>query len=505
MRETADRRVAAYCRVSTGKEEQLGSLASQRQFFEDYISSRKNWLCAGIYCDEGKSGTTTRRREGFAAMLRDCKAGLIDTIITKEVSRFARNTVDVLEYTRMLRRLGVNVIFLSDGIDTAVSDGELRLSIMACIAQEESRKTSDRVKWGQRRQMENGVVFGRDLLGYDVHDGALTINEPGAAAVRLIFRKYAIEGLSAAAVARELTALGISPMRQKKWSGTAILRVLRNEKYVGDLCQGKTFTPDPLDHRKQRQTDVSQLVCINSHHEPIISRELWELAQSRLAQRAVSRTRSGAEWCSGKVICGKCGRSFISRRKSLKTGSYLAWRCSGSQKAGGCGCNSVNDRVLLAGVNYILRSLALDTERLIREILTELASQQNFSACRLERTISDIRLQKLTLGRKLASGTISDADYAELNTALNAELSSFEAELEQLPKDAPDGRIEEFLRRKLTFAEPDIHICGEALIQAEVCPEKELSVKLKGLPCPVRLRYSTSGKGVGFAPHFELL
>ena len=171
----------------------------------------------------------------------------------------------------------------------------------------------------------------------------------------------------------------------------------------------------------------------------------------------------------------------------------------------GCGCNSVNDRVLLAGVNYIMRSLALDTERLIREILTELASQQDFSVCRLEQSISDIRLQKLTLGRKLASGTISDADYAELNTALNAELSSLETELEQLPKAAPDGRIEDILRRKLTFAEPDIHICGEALIQAEVCPEKELSVKLKGLPCPVRLRYSTSGKGAGFAPHFELL
>ena len=167
-------KVAAYCRVSTDKEEQAQSLMSQRQYFDAYIRQHTDWVLVNVYYDEGTSGTQTRKRAGFNRMIDDAVNGQIDLILTKEVSRFARNTVDTLAYTRMLRERRIGVIFILDNIDTRECDGELRLTLMASLAQEESRKISERVKWGQTRRMEEGVVFGRSLLGYTVRDGRLT-------------------------------------------------------------------------------------------------------------------------------------------------------------------------------------------------------------------------------------------------------------------------------------------------------------------------------------------
>ena len=163
-------RVAAYARVSTDKDDQANSLDNQRTYFSKYITQHEGWQLVNVFYDEGISGTQTKKRKGFMEMIAEAESGEIDLIITKEVSRFARNTVDTLSYTRELKKFGVGVIFTLDNIDTRQSDGEFRLTIMASIAQEESRKTSERVKWGQRRQMEKGVVFGRDLLGYTVKD-----------------------------------------------------------------------------------------------------------------------------------------------------------------------------------------------------------------------------------------------------------------------------------------------------------------------------------------------
>ena len=161
-------RVSAYARVSTDKEDQTNSLASQKNYFAEYITRHKNWKLNKVYYDEGISGTQTKKRMGFQEMIQDAMNGEMDLILTKEVSRFSRNTVDTISYTRQLKDAGVGVLFTIDNIDTRDLDGELRLTIMASIAQEESRKTSERVKWGQKRSMEQGVVFGRDLLGYTV-------------------------------------------------------------------------------------------------------------------------------------------------------------------------------------------------------------------------------------------------------------------------------------------------------------------------------------------------
>ena len=221
--------VASYCRVSTDKDDQANSFESQRRYFQENINRQPDWELYLTYADEGITGTSTKNRAAFNRMIRDARLGKFRLILTKEVSRFSRNILDTIAYTRELRQLGIGVLFMNDGINTLDPDAELRLSIMASIAQEESRKTSSRVKWGQTRQMERGVVFGRSLLGYDVEGGRLRVNPEGAEIVRLIFRRYGLEKKSAAAIARELEAAGCRTLTgQTRWSGSQIMKIIRN-------------------------------------------------------------------------------------------------------------------------------------------------------------------------------------------------------------------------------------------------------------------------------------
>ena len=223
-------RVAAYCRVSTDRDDQANSFESQQRYFREYIARQPGWELAGIFADEGLSGTSTKKRLAFQRMIACARARMLDLIVTKEISRFARNTLDSIYYTRELKRLGIGVLFLSDNLYTLDGDAELRLTILASIAQEESRRTSERVKWGQKRRMEQGVVFGRDLLGYDVRGGVLIVNEPGAQIVRDIFRKFVNDGKGAHTIARELNEAGVPAARGGPWRSSVILRILRNAR-----------------------------------------------------------------------------------------------------------------------------------------------------------------------------------------------------------------------------------------------------------------------------------
>ena len=278
--------VAAYCRVSTDKDDQANSFEAQQRYFRERIEREPDWVLQGIYADEGISGTSTRKRVEFNRMIHAAEMGKIDLIVTKEVSRFARNTVDALKITRELRRRDVGVLFLNDNIDTRDNDSEFRLSIMSSVAQEESRKTSDRSKWGQTRSMEQGVVFGGSLLGYDVQGGKMTVNLEGAKVVQLIFHKYLQERKGCSTIARELREAGILSSRGKcSWSSATVTKILKNEKYCGDLVQKKTYTPDFLTHEKRYNHDQEPRVEIKDHHEPIIDRETWQAVQQELRRR----------------------------------------------------------------------------------------------------------------------------------------------------------------------------------------------------------------------------
>ena len=350
------RKVAAYCRVSTDNEDQANSFESQQRYFRQYIERNPDWELYEVFADEGISGTNTKKRKEFNRMIACAKNGDFDLIVTKEISRFARNTLDSIFYTRDLKKYGVGVIFMNDNINTLDGDAELRLAIMSSIAQEESRKTSERVKWGQKRQMEQGVVFGRSMLGYDVKDGKMYINEDGAKVVRLIFHKFVNEGKGTHVIARELREEGIKPMRVKEWQNTVILRVIRNEKYCGDLVQKKTYTPDFLSHEKKVNLGQEEFVIIKDHHEPIISRELFDKANRILDEKSLSQEgkakHSSRYLFSGKIKCGCCGSSYVARYKTRKNGSrYKAWQCLEAARHGSPHVDKAGNHVGCSGLS----------------------------------------------------------------------------------------------------------------------------------------------------------
>lgn len=451
-------RVAAYCRVSTDKDDQANSFESQQRYFREYIDRNPDWELYSIFADEGISGTNTKKRKDFNRMIAAAKSGAFDFIITKGVSRFARNTLDTLQYTRDLKRLGIGVLFMNDNINTMDADAELRLTIMSSIAQEESRKTSERVKWGQKRRMEQGVVFGRDMLGYDVRGGKLYINEEGAEVVRLIFHKFVEEQKGTHVIARELREAGIKThTRMKEWTNTVILRVVRNEKYCGDLIQKKTFTPDYLSHEKKYNRGEEEFVVLRDHHEPIISRELFERAQKELERRSPSaeqKAKHSNRYClSGKITCGCCGAKFVSRTKKRKDGSrYKAWRCLEASRHGlphvdkagnsvGCAVNQqIRDEDFMLMIQGVIRHLRMNKAKIIAD-LTDIVKTvlEAGDACivdteKLERKMEMLQEKKERLMDLYISKELSKAEYRRMAEKYDSDTADIKEQIEKADK-----------------------------------------------------------------------
>ena len=368
--------VASYCRVSTDKDDQANSFESQQQYFREYIGRNADWELYDIYADEGISGTSTKKRTQFNRMIQDAYEGKFRLILTKEVSRFSRNILDTISYTRQLRELGIGVIFLTDNINTLEPEAEMLLSFLASLAQEESRRTSARVVWGQTRQMEKGVVFGHSLLGYDVQDGMLSIDPAGAEIVRLIFHMYAEEQMATSAIAQLLTERGyLTQCGGSKWTAGTVLKILHNEKYVGDLVQKKTFTPNFLTHEKKANNGEVPLITIRNHHQPIIDRDVWNLTQQRLQQNNKHRQGGGHSnryVFSGKIKCGECGGGFVGRNKYLGDGvSVRRWRCGTAAREGREGCDVgklVRDDDAFMMLKIAVNALQMDRETIVRNV-----------------------------------------------------------------------------------------------------------------------------------------
>ena len=450
MQETK-KRVAAYCRVSTDNEDQANSFESQQRYFRQYIERNPDWELYAIFADEGISGTNTKKRKEFNRMIECAKNDDFDLIITKEISRFARNTLDSIFYTRDLKKHGVGVIFLNDNINTLDGDAELRLAIMSSIAQEESRKTSERVKWGQKRQMEQGVVFGRSMLGYDVKDGKMTINEEGAKIVRLIFHKFVDEGKGTHVIARELREEGIEPMRVKEWQNTVILRVIRNEKYCGDLVQKKTYTPDFLSHEKKYNRGQEEFVIIKDHHEPIISRELFDKANRILDAKSLSQEgkakHSNRYPFSGKIKCGRCGASYVARYKTRKDGSrYKAWRCyeaanhgrPHTDKAGnqvGCSGESIRNEDAIYLLYLVCRELKINRQKVVDNLTKTIDAVMRIdltgtSTSALSEKIEEAKKKRTGLIDLYTSGDIDKTEFTALRAKYDEDIEKLKSTME---------------------------------------------------------------------------
>ncbi len=433
-------------------------------------------------------------------MIADALEGEFQLILTKEVSRFARNTVDALSYTRKLKEHKVGVLFLIDNIDTRDSDGELRLTIMASMAQEESRKTSERVKWGQKRRMEQGVVFGRDLLGYHVEGGRLYIDEEEAALVQMIFQKYTEEGKSTHVIARELNEQGIPSKNGGVWSNVTILRVLKNEKYVGDLCQKKTVTLDYLTHKKSINRGEEALICISQHHPPIISRELWERTLEERKRRAISQNvswegchrYSNKSWCSGKIICQGCKHHYIRKIRKRKDGSiYQSWKCSLQVKNGrqsGCANQAVNEQTLLACMGFILRQIlesqdSMETE-VTEEILRELQSIKPISRPeqeknQLHKSITELKHKKRQLIDLALEGIITKEDLKSQTQWYEEKLIACQLRLQRLmdSSDSSDQTLKSFSKLPSESTLPGSTL-PDSTLPDSVIPEATLSKKM---------------------------
>lgn len=305
-------KVAVYARVSSEHEEQLSALDNQIDWYKGILDQHKNWKLVEQYVDEGITGTSAEKRPEFMRMMADAKKGNFKMIITREVSRFARNTVDTLQYTRMLQSVGVNVYFINDGINTADGDGELRLTIMATLAQEESRKTSIRVKAGQKISREKGVIYGTgNILGYDKVGREMVINPEQAETVRIMFQLY-LKGLGLKSIKYELERQGRkTAMGKDRWYEETIAKTLSNPFYCGIIRYGNTFTPSYLEQKKEVNNGQFPKEYVQGKHEPIISTDDFAKVQKIMASRRQEREEKRQE---RHMMVGECTSKCVWNR-----------------------------------------------------------------------------------------------------------------------------------------------------------------------------------------------
>lgn len=335
------KRVAAYARVSTDKDAALHSLSAQVSYYSDYIQQRPEWLYAGVYADEALTGTNGARAE-FQRLLEDCRAGKIDIVITKSISRFARNTVTLLETVRELKGLGIDVYFEKEGIHSISGDGELMLSILASFAQEESRSVSENCKWRIRNNFKEGLPHGFSILGYRLDGDQLVIVPREAEIVKMIFNDY-LDGMGKNAIMKKLNAAGIKTKRGHEWLESTVDRILRNEKYAGDMLLQKAYIADHIGKKKKINRGVLPRYGVQNSHPPIIDRYRFDRVQEILKGKAASyhpdRGAPSEYPFSGRVVCGRCGKNY--RRKITGSGTRYAkwvWICPTFNRHGKAAC-----------------------------------------------------------------------------------------------------------------------------------------------------------------------
>ena len=385
------RRVAGYARVSTDHEEQLTSYEAQVDYYTNYIKSRPDWEFAGIYTDEGISATNTKRREGFKSMIADAKAGKIDLIVTKSVSRFARNTVDSLTTVRELKEMGIEIYFEKENIWTLDSKGELLITIMSSLAQEESRSISENVTWGQRKRFADGKVsFAYShVLGFDKGaDGQIVVNKEQAETVRLIFRLF-LEGMTPHSISAELTRRGIkSPAGKDKWNSGTVRRMLSNEKYKGDALLQKEFTVDFLQKKMKKNEGEVPQYYVEGNHEAIISPEVFDMVQAELERRKRTKNSrySGVSIFSNRIKCGCCGAWFGSKVwHSTDKYRRVIYRCNRKYDSEKCDTPHITEDEIKAVFIKAVNQLITEKKEIISNLEMIMKTISDTSALATER------------------------------------------------------------------------------------------------------------------------
>lgn len=463
-------RVTFYARVSTDKDEQLNSLENQIQYYTDLIQSKVSWTYIPGYIDEGISGTSTKKRDSFLQMIGDAKAGRFDFIITKEISRFSRSTLDSIQYTQELLEHNVGVLFQNDNINTLDPDSEFRLVVMAGVAQDEVRKLSERLKFGFRQAIKNGHVLGNDKLwGYDKKDCILTINESEAKAVRRIFDLYANQKMGIRRISQKLYDEGFTSRRGNAFNVLTIRHILENPKYKGWYCANKSQTVDYRSKRKIFLEEDEWIMYPDPSIPAIVSEELWDRANAlykRRRQQMLSH-QNAAEFhnrypYSGKIICEEHGTSFHRQvRKSMK-GEKEAWQCRVYRNRGRAGCSA--PQLLTEELDQIMArifdQLAQDKQaiveavvKIIRSVPNELDYQQDIR--RIAEEISAIIWKKDRLLEMSIERALSTTEFKQRNERFNQQLQELERQKRslELEKDKSKSSVDQLSKIKTALEE----------------------------------------------------
>ena len=367
------KRVAAYARVSCEKDSMLNSLSAQVSYYSGHIQKNRAWEYIGVYADAAFTGTKEARPE-FQRLLADCRAGNIDIVLTKSISRFARNTVTLLETVRELKGLGIDVWFQKENIHSISGDGELLLSVLASFAQEESLSVSENCKWRIQKRMEAGEPVGfYGMYGYDFKNGIITINEKQAAVIRQIFAWYIIDGLGRSKIAKQLNEQGISTGSGGHWSAAYVRDVIQNEKLTGNALLQKRFTVDHLTKKEKRNKGEKPRWFSENTHPAIIDTVTFQRAETIRQERAdhfhASDPSQNKYPFSGKILCEHCGKKYRRRKSSGK----FYWQCSTFLDEGKtvCPAKQVPEEILQA-VSAEVLGLAVFDEMMFKDKISEI-------------------------------------------------------------------------------------------------------------------------------------
>lgn len=443
-------RVAYYARVSTDKDDQLHSLEAQQSYFENMITDNPNWTFTKGYVDEGLSGTSTKHRESFLEMIKDGKAKKFDLLLTKEISRFARNTVDSLQYTQELLMNGIGVFFENDNINTLDSDSELRLTIMASIAQDESRKTSGRVKFGFKKSIENGVVLGNDCIwGYRKEKGKLIVVPEEAEMVQSIFDMYANQGYGVRKIAKVLSESGLRNSNGNPFSFSSIRGILGNPKYKGYYCGGKThkldFKSNKVKYLPQEEWTMYKEET-NETVPQIVSEELWDKANRILKERA-EKIASGDKTSyqnkylySGKIVCGEHNTCYHHTIYKYKSGNKELWTC----KEYGNGNKCRNPLVYTSEIDAVMREvysrIVCEKSSIVNELIElykQCGSTKAIAKARrkTENDINAIISKKNKLLDLVMDDRLSNEEFEKRNNVFNEQIDELKSKLAEFDED----------------------------------------------------------------------
>ena len=477
-------RVVYYARVSTDKEEQKNSIKNQKKHFEDLIRSNKNWIFIGGYIDDGISGIHAEKREEFQKMIKDAKLDKFDLIITKEISRFARNTLDSIQYTRQLLSSGVCVWFQNDNINTVDEDSEFRLTIMAGVAQDEIRKLSSRVRFGHNQAIKNGVVLGNShIYGYDKDKGKLTINEDEAVMVRLIFEKYATGEWTTPKIEELLFEKGYRNYKGGKINRGVIQHIITNPKYKGWYVGGKVKIVDMFTKKQEFLPEEKWNIFKDDGERvpAIVSEEIWEQANKyfRMRSEAIKSHRTSFKndnLFTGKIFCANDNAPYWMKQHYVRGKEDVKWVCSHRIKNGANSCTSfgLSENELKSMLAYIIQEAAVHMDDIANKYITiyekTILNNNEDNSKEIERLSKQVGILKVKKEKILdynLNGAISDEEFIKRNNDYSSQIKELEDKISDLSK-TPDKKyeIQDNINQMLSIIRQYSDICANDITRS---------------------------------------